>query len=50
MKNNRSRKIPINGGQGILKNSVTLASTIKEGTRTEEEFGSSWYQEKIRRL
>jgi hypothetical protein len=49
-KDNISKKRVINGGQGVLANSVTLASTVEEGTWTEEEFGSNWYREKTRGL
>jgi len=41
MKDNKSRKRAINGGQGVLKNFATPTSTIREDTRTEEEFGSN---------
>ncbi len=37
-----------------MKNNIrelyTPANIVKKGTRTEEEFGSNWYQENIRGL
>jgi hypothetical protein len=50
-KNNRGRKRTINGRwKGISNNFIALASIIGEGTRIEEEFGSSWYQKKTKGL
>jgi hypothetical protein len=44
-----SKKKAINGGQeGIFKNSTTFANIVGEGIKIKEEFGSSWYQEKLK--
>jgi hypothetical protein len=42
-KDNRDRKRAINGGQGVLKNSITPTSIVGEGIGTKEKFGSNCY-------
>jgi hypothetical protein len=50
MKDNINKNKTIHGGQGVSKNSATPESSIGKNIGTEEEFGSSWYQEKTRGL